>query len=449
MIKIVTVIGARPQFIKAATVSRAITNYNKHCEPGGLIEEIIIHTGQHYDENMSKIFFDELQIPKPNYNLGVGSGSHGRQTGKMLAGIEEILIDENPDVVLTYGDTNSTLAGALAASKLHIPSAHVEAGLRSFNRRMPEEINRVLTDEISNILFCPTEAAVFNLRKEGIGSDVTLRNQFLDFNQRLVLNVGDVMYDSILFNSQLAREKSDIFRKLGLLRSTTKKTDRLSEVVKAKDYCLVTMHRPENTDDSNNLENIMEALKMIASLGVMILAPIHPRTRKCIQAAGLDSRIVLPLSENAGYGFTKEYKVKKNMLNFIEPVSYLDMILLEKHASAILTDSGGIQKEAFLLKVPCITFRNETEWIETVQNGWNILSGPDTEQILSAFRRVSEWESGSAPYLKYKPQQLADMDTKTINDLPSPKNQVTPYGNGIAAEKILDILGKIFNKKKS
>jgi len=279
-----------------------------------------------------------LEIPKPNVNLGVGSGTQGWQTGLMLTRIEEVLLGENPDWVLVYGDTNSTLAGALAAVKLHIPVAHVEAGLRSFNREMPEEHNRVLTDHCSNLLFCPTQTAVDNLTKEGITLGVHL--------------VGDVMYDSVLFNIKLAEKRSHILEKLKL---------------KPKNYALVTIHRPENTDDSKRLNSIFLGLDKIAQNGLSVVVPLRPRTKQQIKVFGL-----------------RNLQSKIENLQFVEPVSYLDMLLLEKQAHVIVTDSGGVQKEAYWFKVPCVTLRNETEWVETLESGWNVLVGSEPPRIIEA-----------------------------------------------------------------
>jgi UDP-GlcNAc3NAcA epimerase len=320
--KIVTVIGARPQFIKAAVVCKALRE--EHTE-------VIIHTGQHYDDNMSKVFFEELSIPKPDYNLNIGSSNHGCQTGNMLISIEALLEKEKPDYVLVYGDTNSTLAGALSASKILIPVIHVEAGLRSFNKAMPEEQNRILTDHISNILFAPTKTAVDNLSKEGIIKGV--------------YNVGDVMYDSVLHFAKVAEEKSDIMDTLNLNK---------------EDYVLATMHRAENTNNFNRLKNIIEAFNESEE---KIILPLHPRTQKYINEYGLT--------------FGKNIKI-------IESVGYLAMLMLEKNSKKIVTDSGGVQKEAFFFDKPCITLRNETEWIETVENGWNIIVGADKVKIKDA-----------------------------------------------------------------
>lgn len=331
--KLVSVVGARPQFIKLAPFSIELR------ESG--IKEIILHTGQHYDENMSDLFFKELEIPEPDYNLGIGSGLHGEQTGKMLIGIEEVLIKEKPDLVIVYGDTNSTLAGALASSKLHIPLAHVEAGLRSFNKKMPEEINRIVADHLSDILFAPTETAVENLRREGIEKGVYL--------------VGDIMFDALMYFSKLAKEKSKILEGLSLY---------------PKSYYLVTIHRVENTDNPERLKNIFSAL---LELDKEVIFPIHPRTKNKVKEFGLEGYL-------------------KNKIRAINPVGYLDMIELEKNAYAILTDSGGVQKEAFWLKVPCITLRDETEWVETVKLGWNRLVGANKENILEAVRNIKEGE---------------------------------------------------------
>jgi len=311
--KIVSIVGARPQFIKCAPLSRELRKVH---------HEILVHTGQHYDHDMSDIFFEELNIPKPDYNLGIGSGSHGEQTGKMLTEIEKVLLKEKPDLVLVYGDTNSTLAGALAAVKLHIRVAHVEAGLRSFDRNMPEEINRVLTDHISDILFCPTQTAVDNLSKEGITQGVHL--------------VGDVMLDALEYNKTVAEKKSKILEVLGL---------------KKDKYLVITIHRPSNTDSRENLNNIIKALREI---GEAVVFPVHPRTKKFLQEYGLD----FPAN-----------------VRLMDPLGYLDMLKLMAGARKILTDSGGIQKEAYMLGVPCVTLRENTEWVETLEGGWNVLVG--------------------------------------------------------------------------
>jgi UDP-GlcNAc3NAcA epimerase len=327
-LKFVTIVGARPQFIKSAPVSKCLRN---------LAREVIVHTGQHYDGNMSQVFFDELQIPKPDYNLNVGSGTHGAQTGQMLEKVEEVLFKEKPDCVLVYGDTNSTLAGALAAAKLRIPVAHVEAGLRSFNLAMPEEINRMLTDRLSLWLFCPTQTAVDNLSREGL-----LNRTYL---------VGNVMYDSLISNLKRAQEISPIIERLRL---------------RPKDYILVTLHRPSNTDNPAALRNICRALKELASWGESVVFPAHPRTLARLKELGetehLDG-VIIP------------------------PTSYLEILLLQNYSKLIMTDSGGVQKEAFWLSVPCVTLREDTEWVETVDSGWNILAGNDQERILCAVRR--------------------------------------------------------------
>lgn len=318
--KIATVVGARPQFIKAATVSRIISN-----NPD--LKEIIIHTGQHYDENMSDVFFEELKIPKPQYNLGVGSSSHGKQTAHMLEGIEEVLVKEKPDWLIIYGDTNSTIAGALAAAKLHIPVAHIEAGLRSYNRRMPEEINRISTDHISDILFAPTQNALDILRHEGL-------------EKRSVFS-GDVMYDSILYFKEMSREKV--------------KLSQLAPVEPGK-YYLATIHRQENTDDIKRLQQIFLAF---SELDLPVIIPLHPRTRNILDDVPFRSNVKI-----------------------ISPVGYLDMVGLLSNCLKVFTDSGGLQKEAYFLKKPCITLRDETEWIETLEGNWNIVVGADREKIL-------------------------------------------------------------------
>jgi UDP-GlcNAc3NAcA epimerase len=322
--KILTVVGARPQFVKAAAVSRILRDTHT---------EVLVHTGQHYDERMSEVFFRELGIPEPDYNLEVGSAGHSVQTGEMLIRMEPIFEKEKPDWVLVYGDTNSTLAGALVASKLHIPVAHVEAGLRSFNREMPEEINRVLTDHVSQLLFCPAQKAVENLKLEGVTSGVHV--------------VGDVMYDAVLRHSDAAEKKSSILKSLAL---------------KPKKYLLATIHRASNVDDTAKLLNILETFSM---LGEMVVFPVHPRTRKAIEAAGFSA------GEN---------------IKLIEPVGYLNMLWLEKNARMILTDSGGVQKEAYWFTTPCVTLREETEWVETVESGWNVVVGVDRNRIMNDVR---------------------------------------------------------------
>jgi len=326
-VKVVTVVGARPQFIKCAPVSREIRK---------VATEVLIHTGQHYDAAMSDVFFEQMSIPRPNHNLGVGSGSHGWQTAKMLERIEAILLEERPDWCVVYGDTNSTLAGALAAAKLRIPVAHIEAGLRSFNRDMPEELNRITTDHLSDICFCPTSSAVNHLANEGIVKGVHL--------------VGDVMFDAFRHNSQLASVQSTILDRLELV---------------PKQFMLATVHRAENTDRRENLTAILDAFVQLAESGVTVVLPLHPRTA----------------NDLAGYE-----GLQRDNLRLIEPVNYLDMLSLERHASVIMTDSGGVQKEAYWSRVPCVTFRTETEWVETIDAGWNVLVGPNMSRIVHAAR---------------------------------------------------------------
>lgn len=334
--KIITIIGARPQFVKAAVVSRAIARHNA-ANPSQRIEEKIVHTGQHYDANMSDVFFDEMQIPQPDYHFNIGGGSHGAMTGRMLEKIEGVLIEEKPDVVLVYGDTNSTLAGALAAAKMHIPVAHVEAGLRSFNMRMPEEVNRLLTDHISAWLFCPTEAAAAHLRHEGI-------------DKKKVYLVGDVMYDAALFYQLFA-----------------KPSERIAAIAaKSKNFYLATVHRAENTDDISRITAIISGLAEIAA-HTPVLLPLHPRTKKIIAANGIPA-------EN---------------ITLLDPVGYFDMVFLLKSCAAVFTDSGGVQKEAYFFAKPCITFRDETEWMELVKHGYNVLAGADKESIVAAEQSLS------------------------------------------------------------
>jgi len=360
--KIATVLGARPQFIKAAPVSRAFQTYCAD-HPERPVREVIIHTGQHYDDEMSAVFFREMSIPEPQYHLGVASGSHGQQTGQMLQRIEEVLLHEKPDGVLVYGDTNSTLAGALAAAKLNIPLAHVEAGLRSFNRLMPEEINRVVVDHFSSLLLCPSQVAIDHLHTEGITAGVHL--------------VGDVMADALSLFSALADSGSDIHERLGLVKGA---------------YLLATVHRAENTDDPERLAGILSAF---GQADERIVLPLHPRTKKVIDSLGL----TVP----------RQVKV-------IKPVGYLDMIALEKSARMILTDSGGIQKEAYWLGVPCVTLRDETEWVETIESGWNQLAGAEEDKIVH-----------------------------TIRSFARPESRPGLYGNGRTAENILNLLVEAFH----
>ena len=322
--KIASVIGARPQFIKCAPLTKELRKNH---------QDLLIHTGQHYDYNMNKVFFDELGIPPPEYNLGIGSGSHGYQTGEMLKRIGEILDQVKPDLVIVYGDTNSTLAGALAAAKLHIKIAHVESGLRSFDKSMPEEINRVLTDHCSDWLFCPTRTAVSNLKNEGIIKGVYF--------------TGDVMLDA-LNSVKVIAERSKILGDLGLI---------------TKSYLLVTIHRASNTDNRDNLGSISRALIQLGGLGKRIVFPVHPRTAKSLKSCGL-------------------YDDLKEKVTVIEPLGYLDFLKLLNHSSMVLTDSGGIQKEAYMLRVPCVTLRENTEWVETVEDGWNVLAGVDPARIV-------------------------------------------------------------------
>ena len=322
--KILTILGARPQFIKAGSVSREISKYDK-------IEEVIVHTGQHFDANMSDIFFEEMQIPRPDYNLNINGLGHGAMTGQMLEKIEEVLLKEKPDWVMVYGDTNSTIAGALSASKLHIKIAHIEAGLRSFNMNMPEEINRILTDRISNILFCPTDTAVQNLTNEGYDN--------LDIK---VVKSGDVMQDGAIFYKNLAvKPHIDI----------------------KYNYILCTIHRAENTDDEQRLRNIFEALKIIAE-DKQIILPLHPRTKKILQTLDIDI----------------------SRLTIIDPIGYLEMVWLIDNCDLVMTDSGGLQKEAFFFKKPCITLRDETEWVELIENRFNVLAGANKEKILDVYK---------------------------------------------------------------
>lgn len=357
MIKIVTVVGARPQFIKAAAVSRAISS-----KFSTQVSEVLVHTGQHYDKNMSKVFFDELGIPLPKYNLEISGGQHGAMTGRMLEAIERVLLVEKPDWVLIYGDTNSTLAAALAAAKLHIRVAHVEAGLRSFNMKMPEEVNRIVADRLSSLLLCPTDESVANLSREGLTEGVHL--------------VGDVMYDVALYFSDVANQRMGALVGYG---------------VNPKKYVLATCHRAENTDDPKRLASIVHGLAGIAKRRPVIL-PAHPRTKAKLEEYGLLEAL--------------------GNISLIAPVSYLEMVILEKNAEVIVTDSGGVQKEAFFYHVPCVTMREETEWVETVSAGWNILVGSDTFKLVDAVEQYSR----------------------------RTKLDIKPYGDGDSADRILDVI---------
>ena len=354
--KVLTIAGTRPQLVKIGAVSRVLRES---------FNEVLVNTGQHYDYKMAGVFFDELKIPKPDYDLGIGSDTHGRQTARMMIAVEEVVEKEKPDMILVYGDTNSTLAGATVAAKLHIPIIHIEAGLRSYNKRMPEEVNRILTDHISTMLFAPTDNAVKNLKSEGISEGV--------------YQVGDVMYDAVLYNIGLAEERYSI-QDFGLIE---------------KKYILGTIHRADNTDDSEKLKAILNAFAVVEEI---VYLPLHPRTKKMIKESGYNDII-----KNAGN------------IKVVEPISYLEMLFLEKNAKAIVTDSGGVQKEAYFAKVPCLTLRDQTEWIETIETGWNQLVDPLKENLtikLSALR-----------------------PGKPVNNL---------YGDGHAAEKIVSLMKNHF-----
>lgn len=354
MKKLLTIIGARPQIIKAAALNRAIrTGFSNE------LKEVLVHTGQHYDRGMSEVFFHEMEIPKPDHNLGIGSGSHGQQTGKMLDAIEQVIGHEKPDALVIYGDTNSTLAGALAAAKVHVPVIHIEAGLRSFNKRMPEEVNRITADHASTLLFSPTKAGLANLEKEGF----RMLNQAqekgkADIDNPYVFHCGDLMYDNTLFYSDKADEYESLFEKHGIERDN---------------FILSTIHRPQNTDDIQVLAGILNALNEIASENdIQMVLPLHPRTSNKIEQANNDGI----------------RNVKGNpRIKIIEPVGFLEMILLEKHAEMVMTDSGGVQKEAFFMKKPCLILRPETEWVEIVESNCAILVGSDKENIKGGFDR--------------------------------------------------------------
>jgi UDP-GlcNAc3NAcA epimerase len=350
--KIITIIGARPQIIKSAAISRAIRNHFSTE-----IKEIIVHTGQHYDENMSEVFFDELSIPRPNYNLNVGSGSHGAQTARMLEGIENIILSEKPDALVVYGDTNSTVAGGLAASKLDVPLVHIEAGLRSFNKKMPEEINRIMCDHVSTLLFSPTAKGIENLEKEGF--NLAAVAPFTIDNPK-VYHCGDIMYDNSIFFSHVSDQNSKILAELGI----------------EGDFILSTIHRNNNTDEPDRLQAIFTALIEIAEENkIPVVLPLHPRTKKMME---------LNLTPELSARLTSS-----QFIRIIPPVSFLDVIALEKNASFIVTDSGGVQKEAFFFEKPCIILRSETEWVEIVENGNAILCDADKNRILNAYKKLA------------------------------------------------------------
>jgi UDP-GlcNAc3NAcA epimerase len=376
MISILTIVGARPQFIKAAAISRAV---RKHFNDD--LREYILHTGQHYDENMSEIFFKQMQIPRPDFKLSVGSGSHGLQTGEMMRQIEEILVLQKFDALLVYGDTNSTLAGALAASKIHIPVIHIEAGLRSFNKSMPEEINRICSDHVSTFLFPPTQTAVDNLKNEGFAFN---ENKPVSYDNAWVENVGDVMYDNSLYFAEIAEKESSITTELG---------------IESKPFVLCTIHRDFNTDNMERLENIFAALNEITKKNdIPIVLPCHPRTAKKLG----------------------ELKNKPSTgIRIIGPVSFFDMIKLEKNATQIITDSGGVQKEAYFFQKPCIVMRPETEWVEIIETGNGVLADADTARIVDGFIHFNGRTNANYPAL---------------------------YGDGKAAERIIETVLKTLKK---
>ena len=377
--KLVTIIGARPQIIKAAALSRAIRNHY-----ADQIQEVIVHTGQHYDDNMSQVFFDELGIPHPDYNLHVGSASHGVQTARMTEGIEAILIKEQPDFIVLYGDTNSTLAGAVAAAKIHVPIVHIEAGLRSFNKSMPEEINRIVCDHCSTLLFTPTKAGLENLKCEGF----PMENEGpYTIDNPKVYHCGDIMYDNSLHFANIAEEKTDIIQRLELA---------------GKPFILATIHRDSNTDHPERLSAIFKALIQLSNENQIVL-PLHPRTNKLLKT-------------NLGEALQKQI-FDNPKIKLIPPVSFLEMIALERHAQLVITDSGGVQKEAYFFKKPCIILRPETEWVEIVQTGNAILADADKERIMQAWRHFESHPATDFPPI---------------------------FGDGHAAEFMLD---KIFSSK--
>lgn len=357
MIRLLTVIGARPQIIKAAAISRAVRHHFADS-----VEEKILHTGQHYDANMSQVFFDELGIPQPDYNLGVGSGSHGVQTAKMIAGIEEVLTSEHFDGIILYGDTNSTLAGAVAASKIHIPVFHIEAGLRSFNMTMPEEVNRIVCDQLSSICFSPTQTGIENLKREGFFDSPA---KFKNGKGRLVVNSGDVMYDNSMYFASFAEQKSDILERLN---------------VKSNEYILTTIHRPNNTDDPTRLTAILSSLLSITERDeITLVLPLHPRTKNL-----LDKNLAKDVYEKL---------MSSPRVKIIPPASFFEIIVLENNARIVMTDSGGVQKESFFFERPCVILRPETEWVEIVEHGAGIIADADPERIVNAYDKLV----GTAP----------------------------------------------------
>ena len=379
MKKIITVIGARPQIIKAAAISRAIKN-----NFSDKILEVIVHTGQHYDENMSQIFFEELEIPFPNYNLNVGSGSHGEQTAKMLEGLENIYMQEKPDAVIVYGDTNSTIAGALAASKIHIPVIHIEAGLRSFNKAMPEEINRIACDHMSTLLFTPSETGHRNLLNEGIKND---QKEAASIDNPKIYLCGDIMYDNSLYFSAMSEQKSEILKELEIT------TD---------DFILCTIHRDTNTDDTTNLNAIFRALLRIQKTSnLKIVLPLHPRTKEKLNSH-LDENLLTELNQN-------------NNFKIIPPLGFLDIISLEKNARLIITDSGGLQKEAFFFQKPCVILREQTEWIEIIENGNALIAGANELKIISSVETLFKRADFTYPNL-YGDGNAANFICKKITE---------------------------------
>jgi UDP-GlcNAc3NAcA epimerase len=377
--KLVSIVGARPQFIKIAPLARSFQRYNAMGDEP--VENVIVHTGQHYDLEMSDIFFEELQIPAASFNLGIGSGSHGRQTGLMLEGIEKILLQLNPDAVLIYGDTNSTVAGALAAAKLHIPVAHVEAGVRSFNRRMPEEVNRVVSDHASDLLLAPTSTAIENLNREGLGDKAVL--------------TGDVMFDSVLLGREVAERRSTILQRHEL---------------SSGEYGVVTIHRAENTEDEERLSNLLAALNETAAESFPLILPVHPRLSSILRSS-----------------FSRWSPHPR--LRLIDPIGYFDMLCLVSHARVTLTDSGGLQKEAFFLGCPCITLRDETEWVETVEAGWNTLAGTEPARVREA---ATEW-------LTHR---------RNGNGAGPAADSKQAFGDGSAAEKIRDVVIDFIRRRR-
>lgn len=404
--KLLSIIGARPQIIKSAAISRAIRNHYSNC-----FEEIILHTGQHYDQNMSDVFFIEMEIPQPNYNLSVGSGSHGTQTAKMIQGIEEVILATQPDAVIVYGDTNSTMAGSIAASKLKVPVVHIEAGLRSFNKSMPEEINRIVSDHTSTMLFSPTRTGIKNLEKEGLfcsdgGDNIEMEGDEFSMDNPGVFHTGDVMFDNTLFFAEIAAKKNPLSKFNVEQINKTASAQNSNYILKENEYILATIHRDSNTENAYRLKSIFHALiDLSEKYQKIIIMPLHPRTAKVLE-------------ERLGEAMYK-LVLNSNFIKIIPGVSFFEMITLEKNAELIITDSGGVQKEAYFLSKPSLILRPQTEWVEIVEKGAALLVDDDHDDIIKGYEKM----------------RFKKIDFPPI------------FGDGKAAENILDILKKSMEHK--